>query len=146
MNKIKIIIVCLLVPVLVLMAAAFMKFRSKEQFQQKTLLAQEIRKVLDRLMFDLREARENTIQDVPADGEWHHRFAFDRSGQGALEYTINEGHLYRMNQGEKLLIADHIADLRMRRQKSSPDVLEVQIEAQNDVTLISNLKIRIRQQ
>jgi len=34
--------------------------------------------------------------------------------------------------------------LRVRRQNLTPDILEIQIEAQNNVSQISNLKIRIR--
>ena len=95
-------------------------------------------------MFDLREAQQSSILDAPADGMWHSRIAFIQNQLGALEYIIKEGHLFRVNQGKTLLIADNIASLRMRRQKETPDILEVQIEAQKNVSLISNLKIRMR--
>ena len=95
-------------------------------------------------MVDLREARENTILDAPADGAWHSRIAFDRIGQGSLEYIVKEGRLLRLNHGQSLLIADDIATLHIRRQQSTPDILEVQIEAQKNVSLVSNLRIRIR--
>jgi len=144
MNKIKIILVCLLIPFLLLMGNTLWKIKNKVDFQQKVLLAQETRKVLDHLMFDLREAQQSSILDAPADGMWHSRIAFIQNQLGALEYIIKEGHLFRVNQGKTLLIADNIASLRMRRQKETPDILEVQIEAQKNVSLISNLKIRMR--
>ena len=145
MNKTKIIIVCLFIPFFILGFVLFSKVKSREEFRQKAVLAQEIRKVLDHLMFDLREARENTILDAPADGQWHHRIAFDGAKQGALEYIIKDGHLLRINKGETMLIADNIGDMRIRRQKETPDILEVQIEAKKNVSLISNLKIRVRE-
>jgi len=143
MSKIKICYLCLALLFFVLIIFSMMKIKNKEEFQQKTVLAQEIRKVLGVLMIDLREAHENTIQDLPADGLWHNRIAFGGSGQVSLEYFIKERHLFRINNGNRILIADNIGGLRIRRQKESPDILEVQIKAQNNATLISNLKIRI---
>jgi len=141
MNNIKIISVCFLVPFLVLMTYTFLKIKSKQQYQQKIVLAQETRKVLGYLMVDLREAREKSILDVPPDGLWHHRMAFDRNNQGALEYLVHDGQLFRINQGKSELIAEDINDIRIRRQENTPDLLEV--EAKKNVSLISNLKIRV---
>jgi hypothetical protein len=145
MKKIKIIYICLFIPFFILMALAFLKIKHNEEFQQKAVLAREIHKVLGSLMFDLSQARENSIQDVPADGLWHDRIAFFQIRQGPLEYLIKEGHLLRINNGESLLIADNIADLRIRRQKQTPDILEVQIKAQKNVSLFSNFKVRVLQ-
>ena len=96
-------------------------------------------------MFDLRKRVKILSWMLPADGLWHNRIAFDQAQQGPLEYIIKDGHLLRINDGKTLLIADNISDLRIRRQKTTPDILEVQIEAQNNVSLVSNLKIRIHQ-
>ncbi len=143
MNKIKIILVCLVISFLVLIALNLLKLKNNEEFRQKAVLAHEIRKVLDHLIFDLLEARENSILDVPADGLWHHRIAFVSVRQGALEYILKEGRLFRVNRGGCVLIADDIGDLLFRRQKGRPDILEVQIVAQKNVSLISNLRIRV---
>ena len=145
MNKIKIIIVCLLVVFFALITLTFWKIKSNEEIHQKAVLAQEIQKALYHIMFDLRSARENTIMDLPADGMWYNHIAFNRVHQGVLEYKITGGHLLRVINGKGLLIADHIGDMRIRRQKTTPYILEVQIEAQNNVSLKSYLKIRIRQ-
>jgi len=145
MDKIKIIIVCLLVPFFVLAAFTFHKIKSKEEFQQKAVLAKEMRKAMEHLMLDLLKARKDTILNAPADGLWHNRIAFTHAKQGALEYWIKDGHLLRINNGKTILIADDIGDLRIRRQPQTPDIMEVQIEAQNNVSLISNLKVRINQ-
>ena len=145
MDKIKIVSVFLLIPFFVLIVFTLLKVKDKEEYQQKIVLAQDTHKVLGRLMIDLRDARENTIQEVPADGQWHGRFAFENTQQGSLEYIIKDGHLLRISSGKALLIADNIGDLRIRRQKETPDILEIQLQAQNDTSLISNLKIRIQE-
>jgi hypothetical protein len=145
MNKLKIIYACLIIPFFILIALTFLKIKHHEEFQQKAVLAHEIRKVLEHLMVDISQAREASFGDVATDGLWHHRISFDQVQQGAVEYLIKEGHLLRINQGKTLFIADDIGDLRIRRQKETPDILEIQIEAKKNVSLISNLKIRLRQ-
>ena len=144
MNKIKIIFIGLLIGCFVLAALISLKIQNKEDYRQKTVLAQEIRKALDHLMTDLYDARENTIQGVPADGKWYNRIAFEHVRLGALEYVLRGGHLWCLNKDKAVLIADDIGALRIRRQKETPDILEVQIEARNNVALVSNFKVRIR--
>jgi len=145
MNKIKILSVCLSIGLCVAAACVFFKIKSKDDYRQKTILAQEIHKVLEHLMFDLYDVGESTIQNVPADGQWHTRIAFAHPGRDAgVEYQLRAGHLWRLNNGNALLIADHIGAWRIRRQKATPDILEVQIEARDNVSLLSNLKIKVR--
>ena len=145
MNKIKIILICLLIPFCALAVFTFSKIKNKEEYQQKIALAKEMRKAMEHLMLDLLEARKDTLLDAPADGLWHNRIAFTHVQLGNLEYLIKNRHLLRINNGNQLLIADDIGDFRIRRQKDTPDIVEVQIKAQKNVSLISNLKIRIRQ-
>ena len=73
------------------MAFTFLKIKNKEDYHQKIVLAQEIHKVLEHLMFDLYDARENTIQDVPADGQWHNRIAFAHAGRELWSICFKEG-------------------------------------------------------
>jgi hypothetical protein len=145
MKKIKIIYVCLFIPFFVLMALTILKIRHKEEFQQKVILAREMQKALGHLMVDLSLARENSIQDVPTDSLWHDRIAFFQIRQGPMEYLINDGHLLRVNNGKELLISDDIAVLLIRRQKQTPGILEVQIKARKNVSLLSNFRIRMLQ-
>jgi len=144
MNKVKTILLYVLIPLVVLMGVTFLTIKNKKEFQQKTVLAQELRKVLENLMFDLSAARENTIMDVPADGRWHNRITFIQGRQGTMEYLIKGNRLFRISNGRILMVADNIADFRIRRQKEIAGILEVQIKAQKNVSLISNIKIRIR--
>lgn len=141
MNKVKIIIICVLAAFLVFM---FLKIKSREEFQQKALLAVQIRKVLDHLMLDLLEARENTLAEAPADGQWHDRIDFIQAQDGPLQYAVKDGHLLRLNKGKAVWIADDISDIRIRHQKATPDILEVEIVAHKNVSLISYVKIRTR--
>ena len=143
MNKSKIIFIGLLISFSVLIVFTVIKIKHKQELRQKAVLALEMRKVLGFLMLDLREARVGTILDAPPDGLWHSRIAFNRAPQGVLEYSIKDGHLYRISKVKRFLVADHIAHLLIRRQKLTPYIVEVQIEAQNKVSLMSYLKIRI---
>ena len=69
----------------------FFKNKDKEDYRQKIILAHEIHKVLDHLMFDLHEARENTIYDVPANGQWYSRIVFAHAGERAWSIPFGVG-------------------------------------------------------
>ena len=119
MRKIKNNTFFLLFLFIVLITLTFLKIKDKEEFQQKAVFAQEIKMVTKPLMIDLNQERDNILMDVPADGEWH--------------------------KTKRVLIADNIGDLRIRRLKENPGVLEVQIEAKENDSLIYNLRVRVPQ-
>jgi len=121
-----------------------LQIKARQDYRQKVVLAGEIRKALEHVMLDLRQVRVRAISDVPADGQWYNHIVFERPGQGLVGYIIKEGRLWRLNRVQTLLIADHISAWRVRRQKMTPDILEIQIEAKNSVSLVSHLKLRIR--
>jgi len=52
--------------------------------------------------------------------------------------------LLLVDNGKPSSIAENIVGLRIRRHMDSPGILEVQIRAQKDVTLLSNFRIRLR--
>jgi hypothetical protein len=143
MNKTKIIYFCLFLFLFILIGLTLLKIKHKEEYRQKVVLAQDTHKGLVHLMYDLSKAKKHSIRGVPADGQWHDRIAFYQSRQGPLEYLVDKGRLLRISNGKALLIADNIADLRIRRQEQSPDILEVQITAQKNVSLLSNFRIRL---
>ncbi len=118
--------------------------KQRQAYEQKVVLAKEIKKVMGRLMIDLRNTTAASLKDVPADGQWHGRMAFVSAGEGAVEYTIAQGRLIRVSQGVKQEIAQHINRLKIRRYGQSPTLLEVQIEALNKSQLTSNFKLRLR--
>jgi hypothetical protein len=143
MNKMKIIYVCLFIFLFLLIGLTLLKIKHNEEYQQKVVLSQEIHKGLVHLMYDLTMAQKNSIHGVPADGQWHDRIAFFQTQQGPMEYLVRNNRLLRFSNGKAMLIADNIAELRIRRQQQVPDILEVQLEAQKNVTLISNFRIRL---
>jgi len=119
MNKIKFISVGVLI--FFLMGVVIRQIQISEEFNRKAVLIQESRKALEHLMFDIYQDKKGSFEGIAANGVWYQRVVLDRWGQGALKYH-----------------------LRIRRQKQTPDILEVRIEAPNDLVPISNFKIRIR--
>jgi len=142
MNN-KIINIGLFIILMVLTGMVFLKIKHRNEYQQKLILAQEMRKALEHLMIDLSQARPGSLQDVPNDGQWHNRLEFESRGQGLLVYTIHNGNLYKQSHGQEELIADYIDLLRIRRQQTAPDIIEVQVEARNNMSLTSNLELRV---
>jgi len=145
MNKIRILIIGLIFCFSGAVILFFFNQRSRDELRQKVILAREIHGVLENLLFDFTEARESSIQGVPDDGLWHHRIDFDQIQLGPMEYMLKAGRLFRINDGRILMIADNMVDLRLRRQRQSPDILEVQLKAKKNVTLTINLKVRLHQ-
>ena len=135
-----------LVFALALGAVLYGKSVSVNTHNAQMALARETRKAMDAMMGDFREARSASIKGVPADGRWHHELAFDKGAQGTVHYGLTPaGHeLRRIAPGSDRTVAVHITGLNIRRQPGVLDVLEVQLQAQNQGTLISNFKIRTR--
>ena len=143
MFKLKPIHIALCAIVLILGLCGVWKVVDQHIYTRKLVLAQDIRKVMDYLMFDLQEARQKTLAGVPLDGKWHDHLAFAHA-TGRVEYSAKEGRVIRLGEGKRMAIADHIALLRIRRQAAQPAIAEVQIEARDGVSLISNFKIRMQ--
>jgi hypothetical protein len=143
MFRLKTILVLMIVPVFVLAGIIMWQARVKEDHGRKMVLAQDVRKVMNYLMFDLRETRGASLKGVPPDGAWHERVAFEHS-TGPVEYSLKEGHVSRLGAGKTVAIADHISNLRMRRQAANPGIIEVQITARDKASLVSNFKIRMQ--
>ena len=134
----------ILVLVMICAGVFFWKTVQGQNHAQKVVLARDIGNVITYLMFDLREARQGTIRDVPADGKWHDRVAFAHDG-GAIEYYVENGHVTRVSPGKTTAIANHIVMLRMRREAKSAAVMEVEIKAHDHVSLTSHFKIRMQE-
>ena len=129
---------------LAVLAVMLWRVKEKQDYSQKVILAKETRKVMGQLMVDLRGAASKSINGAPADGRWYDRFAFDRSTI-AVEYSLKQGFLSRLSEGNRMPVAQHIASVRMRRQPNEASVVEVQIKAhQNLSSLVSNFKIRLQ--
>ena len=113
--------------------------------QVKVELQQDLRKAIEWMKDDLREAGTTSIEDVPADGSWHTSITFKTpsgiSG-GTLVWNtdtiqfITGGtggtQLLRISGGVTKVIAQYIQLVQFRRQPSSSDILEIQIQGQKD--------------
>ncbi len=141
MNK-SIVFVVLLA---ILGTVLYVKFLNKPGSQM--VLAQETRKAMDAMMGDFREARSTTIVGVPADGKWHHDVAFNKGEGEVVRYQVVAAthELQRSEGNNQHTVASHMSVLNVRRQPGVLDVLEVQLQAENQSTLVSNFKIRTRE-
>ena len=145
MLKLKLILVALFIPLFIFLLLVGWRMKEKYEYPHKIVLAKEIRKVMDRMMIDVREAKQSSIREVPTDGKWHKRNAFDKVNEGMVEYVVvKDRQLVRLTPGRAETIANHIAAIRIRRPTKEADVLEIQIEAKKDISLMSNFKIRVR--
>ena len=140
--------IVLFILVLTVAGVFYAKSVSQTKRQSQMALAKEIRKAMDAMMVDFREARSTTIQGVPADGQWHHRVSFNKGGKNVVRYEVTSPtHELMRTEGDLsqfVPIARSIAGLNIRRQPGVLDVLEVQVQAKNQVELVSNFKIRTR--
>ncbi len=144
MLKLKLILAALFIPFLVFFLLFAWRLKEKHDYPYKMVLAKEIRKVMSRMMFDVREAKQASIREVPLDGQWHSRIAFDRIDEGLVEYVVLEDHLIRLNHNHTEPVAQYISSIRIRRPTNEADVLEIQIKAKKGVSLMSSFKIRVR--
>jgi hypothetical protein len=76
----------------------------------------EFQHTTEHLMFNLRQRGQHTAYNIPADGLWH-----------ACETSLTP---------------TNMNCLRMRRQQETPDILDVQMQTQNNPSII-NMKIRV---
>jgi hypothetical protein len=129
--------------VLVMTAFIIWRVNDKEVMAQKVVLAKETHKVLNYLMLDLREAKQSSLKGMPADGQWHSNIAFAHSS-GPIQYVIKNGELNRHAQGKVTPIAKSIESLYFLRRSNDPAIIQVQIKAKNQSSLISNFKIRMQ--
>jgi hypothetical protein len=116
MNNKKITFISLVVIVLALGLAVFVKTKHTQEAKDKALLAEDSRKAVGQLMFDIRENRDSLVRQVPANGEW-------RNCHWA--------------------VAQNVSCLRLRRTPQSPDILEVQMQAKKNVSLTFEVRVRM---
>ena len=139
--KKKLLVFCLLIALLIFSVFIYWNIR-KQQIQQKAALTPYIHQVFKVLIPEILQARENTILEVPVNGQWQDHIIFIRN-QGCWKYIVKDGSLLQIHNGKAVRMAGSVVDLRFRRQRESPGVLEVQVQVRKDVSLVSHLKIRI---
>lgn len=107
----------------------------------RVALQQEVRKGMEWMIHDLREAGDISIVDVPADGVWYDAITFKvPSGVSGgvtvwgddIVFELDETAtaLERAQSGVTKTIARNIESVQFRRLAASPDILEVVLSAQ----------------
>ena len=119
---------------------------SANNHRSRLMLAQEIHKALSMMMGDLNNVKASSIQGVPADGKWYHAIGFNSRSANVINYRLNgqgNDELKRTSDLKTEIIANRLNELNFRRMPGDNLLLEVQIQAKNNLTLTSNFKIRL---
>lgn len=132
-------------------------------------LQQDLRIAMDRLKEDLTQASTISITDVPANNTWYSSITFripesvDTSGNiqwpdETIQYLLSgtdSNELTRQVEEdlvvtEERLIAQNIESLQIRRLTSTPEIVEITLQAQKDaqtgdtITVDSSFKLKLR--
>ncbi len=121
---------------------------SRYQYSSQLGLAKELKKAMQAMMVDLSQAKAKSITGVPADGQWHPSIAFENVKSEGVQYVLGgpkRNELSRLSNGSSNRVAEHIGTLHMRRQSADTSMIEVRLQAQNNMSLASNFKIRMQE-
>ncbi len=127
----------------------------------KNELQQELRKAMDGMIYDLRQAGQASISDVPADGAWYSTINFkvpDGVSGGSLTWNNDaiqfvlagpsSERLHRIQGGDTKILALNVQSLGFRRQAAAPNLLEVSLQGQKDtdrgLTIDYNLAFEVQ--
>lgn len=119
-------------------------------------LQQELRKAIEWMKNDLREAGTSSIVDVPADGNWYPTITFKTpSGVSggtiiwntdAIQFLIGGTggtQLLRTSGISSKVIAQSVSSVQFRRQPSSSDVLEIVLQGEKDTAQGSTINYQL---
>jgi Tfp pilus assembly protein PilV len=107
----------------------------------KIELQQELRKGMDWIAKDLRQAGSASITNVPPDGNIYTSIIFavaiDPVGgvitwSPNIQYVVNNGQLQRIQGGNTRVIAQNIQLLQFQRQNTTSNLVEVTLQAQKN--------------
>lgn len=105
-------------------------------------LQQELRKSMEAMIDNLRQAGNTSIVNVPSDGNWYTTITFKTpSGVASGNITWNTDTIQYLVAGTELqekigtdtnIISHDISALQFRRQASAPETLEVALQGQKN--------------
>ncbi len=129
----------------------------------KLELQQELRKSMDWMNIDLLQAGASTMTNVPANGTWYTTITFNTATgvtEGSTTWSSNtiqfvlggssSNQLQRVSGAATKVIAQDVKSLQFRRQSSTPNILEVSMQAQKStirgasMTMASRFKVTLR--
>ena len=115
---------------------------------ETTELNQELRKGMEWMMTDLLQAGASTVTDVPADDNWYNAITFKIPSAagvsgGTIEWASSTtnyalassgsiSQLKRTVGGQQKIIGQYITSLQIRRQSTSPEIVDVILGAQKN--------------
>ncbi|MGE0268157.1 MAG: type II secretion system protein J [Candidatus Omnitrophota bacterium] len=124
-------------------------------------LQQELRKSMDAMVNDLRQAGSSSIIDVPANGNWYNSITFripEGVVAGSIDWTDSTLQFLRAGPGtvqlqriygvQTKIVSNNITSLQFRRLTTSPKKLEVMLQAQKNtlkgLPIIYNLNFNVQ--
>ena len=124
---------------------------------------QEVRKAMEWMKQELIQGGSSTITNVPADGTWYPTITFKTASgvsggvitwsSNTIQYLrggTNSQQLLRRSGGVDKVIAIDMQALQFRRQSSSANVVEINVQAQKDtprgthLTASANFQVKLR--
>jgi Tfp pilus assembly protein PilV len=131
-----------------LLAVVVVGQRSWSTNSVKIGMRQELRKSMETMINDLRQAGDDSIADVPADDTWYTSITFQVPqtvtggiitwDSNAIQYTLggtNGDQLQKITGGSTQIVSQDIQSLQFRRLSTAPNILEVALAAQDTVDL-----------
>lgn len=126
-------------------------------------LQQDLRKSMEAMVNDLRQAGSSSIIDVPANGNWYTSITFripEGVAAGSIDWTNETMQLLRAGPGtlqlqriygaQTKIISNNITSLQFRRLSTSPNTIEIAMQAQKDtlkglpITYNLNFNVQLR--
>ncbi len=111
-------------------------------------LRQELRKSMEMMINDLRQAGNASIADVPADDTWYSTITFQVPSTvtggiitwdaNSIQYTLGgtDGkQLHKIRGGTTQILSQNMQSMQFRRLSTQADILEVALRAQDTVGL-----------
>ena len=131
-----------------LLAVVVVGQRSWVTNEVKIGLRQELRKAMETMIYDLRQAGNASIANVPADNTWYSTITFQIpstvSGgiivwdSNAIQYVLGGAggdQLQRIQGGTTQIISKNIQSVQFRRLSTDVNTLEIDLTAQDTIDL-----------
>ncbi len=130
-----------------LYSAATVGDQSWQANKIKLELQQEVRKGVEWMRYDLREAGDASIFDVPDDDNWYDQITFKVpagvSGgtivwsSGTIQYKLagpDGNQLQKISDSGTTILANNISQLHFKRASASPHMIEIALTGQKNTT------------
>lgn len=151
--------ICLLIATFIIGAMLALSVAGRKSWQIGSAcieLYQELRKGMDWITQELREAGYSTITNVPADGLWYNTINFRKPedvigskliwGSDEIQYLLgglNNKQLLRKVGSDNKVLANNITSFLLRRTPLTPDMVEVALQGNKTTIKGNNLESKM---